>query len=47
MFSFIEKEKLDHLLISGYTEDGFNCLKAYLNEKASGFQQFNIQPETI
>jgi hypothetical protein len=34
MFSFIEKEKLDHLLISGYTEDGFNCLKAYLNEKA-------------
>lgn len=34
MFSFIEKEKLDHLLISGYTEDGFNYLKAYLNKKA-------------
>ncbi|MBX0310751.1 MAG: GNAT family N-acetyltransferase [Sulfurihydrogenibium sp.] len=34
MFSFIEKEKLDHLLISGYTEDGFNYLKPYLNKKA-------------
>lgn len=34
MFSFIKKEKLDHLLISGYTREGFNYLKGNLRKKA-------------
>lgn len=35
LFSFIEKEKLDHLLISGYTRAGFNFLKDNLRKKAA------------